>query len=42
MTALQLDAAQRVKTLIALTEELTAIFERENEALRTRRPGACG
>jgi hypothetical protein len=39
MTALQIDAAQRVKTLIALTEELTAIFERENEALKARRAG---
>lgn len=38
MTAMQLDAAQRVKTLIALTEELSSIFERENEALKTRRP----
>jgi hypothetical protein len=34
----ELNAAQRVKTLIALTEELTSIFERENDALKTRRP----
>jgi len=40
MTTVQIDAAQRVKTLIALTEELTSIFERENEALKTRRPSA--
>ena len=38
MTALQLDAAHRVRTLIALTEELSAIFESENAALKTRRP----
>lgn len=38
MTATALDAAQRVKTLIALTEELTSIFERENNALKSRRP----
>ncbi len=33
-----IDAATRVKTLIALTEELTAIITRENEMLETRRP----
>jgi hypothetical protein len=33
-----MDSATRVKTLIALTEELTAIFARENEALKARRP----
>lgn len=38
MTAAEFDAASRVKTLIALTEELTAIFDRENMALKTRRP----
>lgn len=32
------DAATRVKTLIALTEELTAIIVRENELLESRRP----
>ncbi len=37
MTASQMDAATRVKTLIALTEELTAIFDRENAALKARR-----
>jgi hypothetical protein len=38
MTTATLDAATRVKTLIALTEELTAIITRENELLETRRP----
>lgn len=33
-----LDATTRVKTLIALTEELTAIISRENAALEARRP----
>lgn len=32
------DAAARVKTLIALTEELTAIIARENDLLAARRP----
>ena len=32
------DAAARVKALIDLTEELTAIVTRENELLATRRP----
>ncbi len=34
-----LDPVMRVKALIALTEELSAILERENGALRARRPG---
>jgi hypothetical protein len=38
MTAIELDAASRVRTLIALTEELTAVFDRENDALKSRRP----
>lgn len=43
MTALDatpapLDATTRVRTLIALTEELSAIFAKENAALRARRP----
>lgn len=38
MTAVALDAATRVKTLIALTEELTAIISRENDLLAARRP----
>ncbi len=38
MTAAALDAATRVKTLIALTEELTAIISRENDLLTARRP----
>lgn len=37
MTA-AIDAATRVKTLIALTEELTTIIVRENELLEARRP----
>lgn len=38
MTTATLDPATRVKTLIALTEELTAIITRENELLSARRP----
>jgi hypothetical protein len=38
MTTMEIDAAARVKTLIALTEELSAIFDRENDALKSRRP----
>jgi hypothetical protein len=38
MTTATLDPATRVKTLIALTEELTAIITRENELLNARRP----
>ena len=38
MTSQDLDAAERVQTLIALTEELTAIFEIENASLIARRP----
>lgn len=38
MTAAAIDPTTRVKTLIALTEELTAIITRENELLTTRRP----
>jgi len=38
MTAAILDASTRVKTLIALTEELSAIISRENELLEARRP----
>lgn len=38
MSELALDAAARVKTLIALTEELTAVIIRENAALEARRP----
>ena len=38
MTAIAIDAATRVKTLIALTEELTAIISRENDLLAARRP----
>ncbi len=38
MTNSTLDAATRVKTLIALTEELTAVIARENELLEARRP----
>lgn len=38
MTSIQMDAALRVKTLIALTEELTAIFDVENASLAARRP----
>jgi len=38
MTAAAIDAATRVKTLIALTEELTAIISRENDLLAARRP----
>lgn len=38
MTAAAPDATTRVKTLIALTEELTAIIARENELLHARRP----
>lgn len=36
MTAI--DSTTRVKTLIALTEELTSIISRENELLEARRP----
>jgi hypothetical protein len=38
MAATNLDPVMRVRTLIALTEELTAIVTRENELLATRRP----
>lgn len=38
MASIQMDAALRVKTLIALTEELTAIFDVENASLAARRP----
>lgn len=38
MTAAAIDATTRVKTLIALTEELSAIITRENELLEARRP----
>jgi hypothetical protein len=38
MTTATLDPATRVKTLIALTEELTAIITRENDLLSARRP----
>ncbi len=38
MTTATIDPATRVKTLIALTEELTAIITRENELLSSRRP----
>lgn len=38
MSNVEIDATARVKTLIALTEELSAIFDRENDALKTRRP----
>ncbi len=38
MTMATLDATTRVKTLIALTEELTAIICEENELLAARRP----
>ncbi len=34
-----MEPALRVKTLIALTQELTAIFVEENNALKARRPG---
>lgn len=40
MTTFEIDATTRVKTLIALTEELSAIFDRENDALKQRRPKA--
>lgn len=39
MAAVLIDPAVRVETLIAMTEELTAIFVKENEALAARRPG---
>lgn len=32
------DPGSRVKALIALTQELTSIFEAENDSLRARRP----
>ena len=38
MTATAQNAATRVKTLIALTEELSEIIGRENELLAARRP----
>lgn len=38
MTTATMDPATRVRSLIAITEELTAIFDRENEALLARRP----
>lgn len=37
MAGADMDPALRVETLIALTEELSAIFERENDALTGRR-----
>lgn len=37
MTTMEIDAASRVRTLISLTEELSAIFDRENDALKSRR-----
>jgi len=40
MTDTALDATTRVKTLIALTEELTSIIIQENELLTERRPQA--
>ncbi|MEQ8179442.1 MAG: hypothetical protein RIC52_02060 [Amphiplicatus sp.] len=39
MPAAQIDPSIRVETLIAMTEELTAIFVKENTALTARRPG---
>jgi len=39
MTEAAPDAATRVETLIALTEELSGIISRENELLAARRPG---
>ncbi len=39
MAATQIDPAVRVEALIAMTEELTAIFVQENAALTARRPG---
>ncbi|MGE0408842.1 MAG: hypothetical protein AB7P23_06215 [Amphiplicatus sp.] len=38
MTAIPMDSTSRVRTLIALTEELAAIFSSENAALLARRP----
>lgn len=38
MTTATIDPATRVQTLIALTEELTAIIVQENELLASRRP----
>ena len=38
MPAIEFDAATRIKTLIALTEELTAIFTKENASIVARRP----
>jgi hypothetical protein len=40
MTDTALDATTRVKTLIALTEELTSIIVQENDLLAERRPQA--
>jgi len=38
MPELTMNATTRVKTLIALTEELSSIFEQENALLTARRP----
>jgi len=38
MTSIHMDAATRVRTLIALTEELASIITDENAALTARRP----
>ncbi|MEX0645659.1 MAG: hypothetical protein WD076_10125, partial [Parvularculaceae bacterium] len=38
MTSIHMDAATRVRTLIALTEELASIISDENSALSERRP----
>lgn len=38
MTTTQMDPTTRIEALIALTEELTSIFSRENVALASRRP----
>ncbi|MCA8888459.1 MAG: hypothetical protein KDA46_06515 [Parvularculaceae bacterium] len=40
MTEMAIEATTRVKTLIALTEELTSIIEQENTLLHERRPQA--
>ncbi len=40
MTDVAIEATTRVKTLIALTEELTSIIEQENDLLNERRPQA--
>lgn len=38
MTAATVDAVERVKSLIEITESLSAIFARENDMLSSRRP----